>query len=259
MAQPRELPRNTAVIDEVGVVDAKTRAALDAYLLELERKTKSQVRVLIVKTTHGRDVHAFGMEVAQRWQLGGAEEDNGLLVVIAVADRRYAFVTGEGIEDTLPDLYCDTLARKYFVPNFRKNDYASGIYWATLAVARRIAKDAGAQLSGAPPAPARRHRAHRGRRGRGGGAVCGSSAMLIIIVLFFAVLSSRRQRHYRSWGGGGFWAAMLLGSMLGGSRRSGWGGGGFGGGGFGGGGFGGGGCGGGGGGSFGGGGASGGW
>ena len=202
---------------------------------------------LTINSTKGRDIHSFGLETAKRWRLGKKQEDNGALIVIAVKDRRYTFVTGEGIEDTLPDLYCDGVAQRFFVPNFKRGDFATGVYQGTVAVARKIAGDAGVKLSGAPPQPKQGSR----RSSRRGGFSC--FWILVMFVMFGGVLGGRRRRGYGTWGGGGLLQGMLLGSMLGGLGRglgggSSWGGGGFGGG-----------FGGGGGGSFGGGGCSGGW
>ncbi len=247
-AQPRDTPR-TGIIDMAGVVDAQTEAGLNNWLLELEKKTGAQLKVLTIDSTRGRDIHTYAMETAKRWRLGKKQEDNGVLIMIAVADRKYAIVVGQGIEDTLPDLYTDTIARKHFVPNFRRGDYATGIYQGTVALARKVAADSGVRLSGTPTAP-RRGSGRRSRRGRGGGIPCFS--VLIVFIMFGSILGGRRRRHYGAWSGGGLLQGMLLGSLMSGLFRgggSGWSGGSGFGGGFGGGG----------GGSFGGGGSSGGW
>jgi len=253
LAQPTDTPR-TGIIDMAGVVDAKTEAGLNNWLLALEKKTGAQLKVLTIESTRGQDIHSYAMELARRWRLGDKEKDNGVLVVIAVADRKYTTVVGQGIEDTLPDLYTHTIAEKYFVPNFRRGDFATGIYEGTVALAKKVAADEGVQLSGSPPAPKRRS-GRSARRSRGGGVPCFS--VLIVFILFGSILGGSRRRHYGAWSGGGFLQAMLLGSLMSGLFRGGgrgWSGGsGFGGGGFGGG------FGGGGGGSFGGGGSSGGW
>ena len=101
-AQPRDTPR-TGIIDMAGVVDAQTEAGLNNWLLELEKKTGAQLKVLTIDSTRGRDAHSYAMETAKRWRLGKKQEDNGVLIMIAVADRKYAIVVGQGIEDTLPD------------------------------------------------------------------------------------------------------------------------------------------------------------
>lgn len=252
-----ETPR-TGVVDEVGVVSGKHRDQLNGILLELEQKTGAQLKVLVVKTTGGRDHYEYAMEMARRWRLGDANKKNGCLVLIAVNDRKWRIVTGEGIEGALPDLYCDTVAQNYFVPNFRKGDYSTGILVGTSALAKAVAKDAGIELSSAAGV---QMRPARGRRADDrAGAVCGMTCVVLFIlfVTIFRGIARNRRRGRRSWSGGDILTGMLLGQMLGGGRRSGrsswsssssWGGGFGGGGGFSGGG----------GGSFGGGGAGGGW
>lgn len=252
LASAQTFGRNSAIIDNAGVIDTATEAGLNRWLLELEKKTTAQLRILTVESTRGRDLHSYALDVAKANRLGKAGEDNGVLVLIAVKDRRYRIEVGEGIEDTIPDLFCDRVARKYFVPNFRQGNFGMGIYQGTIALAQKIAADRGVRLTGQPPAPA----ARSGRRGRSRGSSICSMFSLVLFFVFFMGSFGLRRRGYRGGGrgGGGLLAGLLIGGMLGNMGRGGssWGGGGFGGGGFGG-------FGGGGGGSFGGGGAGGGW
>lgn len=252
-----ETPR-TGVIDRAGVVDAEAEARINAWLLELETKTGAQLKVLTVETTEGRDIYEFGKETFNRWRLGQKGKDNGALVVIAVKDRKWRTLTGEGIEDTLPDAFCDQVATDFFLPNFRRGDFGKGILDGTAVLAQKIAADANVELSGVPRPvmPARREKS----RGAVAGALCTVVAVFVLMgIMAGGSMAHRRRRGYRSWGGN--WLAwMMLGQLMGGGRRrGGWSGGsswgGFGGGG----GLGGGGFGGGGGGSFGGGGAGGSW
>jgi uncharacterized protein len=271
-AVAQEFGHDSAIIDQAGVMDVSVMAALDRCLIELEKKTGAQLRVLTVVSTNGRDIHDFAIEIAQKQRdragqgktgVGQAGKNNGLLIVIAVKDRRYRIEVGEGLEGTLPDLYCDSIASKYLVPNFRRGDYEGGIYQGAAALARKIAADQGVQLAcGDTEAPGRRHPAQplgSARPAAGSACCCVPLFPLLIFILIVSALSSRRRRHYGTWGGGSFMQAMALGAILNHLGAGGrWGGsswGGFGGGGFGGGG----GFSGGGGGSFGGGGCSGGW
>lgn len=256
-----ETPR-TGIVDQAGVVSAQAKATINAWLLELEQKTGAQLKVLTVETTNGRDIYEFGKETFNRWRLGQRGKNNGALVVIAVKDHHWRILSGEGIEDSIPDIYCDQVAQQYFVPNFRRNDYSKGLLDGTAVLAQKIAADAHVHLSGVPKMTLVQH---RGAGDRVFGA-CGGT-FIILLFIFIAVMRNSRGsgRGFRTWGGGWFWNAMILNSLMNsGRRRGGWGGGsswgGFGGGGFGGGGGGfGGGFGGGGGGSFGGGGAGGSW
>jgi uncharacterized protein len=253
LAAPKLPQPTTHVADYANVIDAASERQIDGWLTELEQKTGAQVVVLTVDTTHGQDIESFTLEVGEQWKLGRRGVDNGVLVCMALKERRARVEVGYGLEGVLPDVWCHRMEQQFFVPNFKRGDYARGLLDGAVAIANQIADSQSVQLSGVP---ATRVRA----RGPGHGGIGGTCSSLFFILIIIALLSGwsrRRGRYYRTWGGGGLFYGMLLGSMLGGmGRRSSWGGGfgGFGGGGFGGGSFGGGG-----GGSFGGGGASCGW
>ena len=252
-AQVLPEPRNH-VEDHAGVIDRGVWAKLDAFLTELEQKTGFQMIVLTIDTTGGEPIEDYALKHAEAWKLGQKGKDNGVLVVIAVKDRRYRIENGYGAEAVLPDAFCDAVARQYFVPNFKRKDYSRGIYEGALALANKVAVDQGATISGMPV----RQVSQRGGRHRtGAGRVLPCFSSLVPLIIIFSIISAlaRRRRGHRAWGGGISPWGVLLG-LGGGCRRPS--GGGLGGGRWGGG-SGGGSFGGGGGGGFGGGGASGGW
>ncbi len=258
VAQSVDLPRpSTHVADLAGVIDARVEAELDGWLTELEQKTTAQVIVLTVRTLGGMPIEQFCIEIAQRWQLGQKGKDNGVLICVAVEDRKYRFEIGYGLEGALPDSWCGTVGREYLRPYFRRGDFGGGLREATIAVVRKIAAEYGVEVSGVP-AP---------RRNLEDNVSAQTVVVVLAILLIAFVLVARgsyvavrrmggRRSDFPAW-----LAASIASEMLSGrrSRRtwggsSGWSGGSWGGGSWGGGSFGGGG-----GGSFGGGGASGGW
>jgi uncharacterized protein len=227
------------VVDLAGIIDDSIQTKLNLYLRELEQKTTAQMAILTVKSLQGQSLEEFSITVAHdKWKLGQKGKDNGVLLVIALNERKYRIEVGYGLEGILPDSLVGGIGRQYLVPYFRKGDYSSGIYAATLAIANKIAQEAGVKITGMPAvnkvSPVGDHQKSSGFLGK------------IISLLFFLAILIIFIKNPRS-----FLALMLL-SALGGRRGS-WGGsgGGFGGGGFGS--FGGGG------GGFGGGGASGSW
>jgi uncharacterized protein len=255
MAQ--QLPARPAdyVVDLAGVIDRGTLQQLNGYLQELERKTGAQMIVLTVSSTQGTPIREFSLKTAEQWKLGRKDRNDGVLVVIAIKDRKWAFEVGYGLEPTLTDGFCGRLGREVFAPYFKKGDYSRGIYEGALVLASAVAGAAGVNITGMPA------RTLPHGRAMGGLGACVSA--LAPILLLFAVLSALFGRRYSTYRNrhchDSLWLWLVLGALSG-SRHghSNWGGGSWGG--FGGGGsFGGGSFGGGGGGSFGGGGASGGW
>lgn len=232
--EPPAAPRDY-VVDLAGVIDDSSKARLNALLLDLEQKTTSQVLVLTVQRLDGESVEEFAFNTKEKWKLGQKGKDNGVLIVVAVKDRKYRIEVGYGLESVLPDSLVGSIGREYFVPYFRQGDYSTGIYTGTVAVVRTIATHEGVRIANGETAAQPR------------GAVTGRPVGIfqavvfgfIALVAFILFITHPRQCFL-----------ILLFSQMGGGR-GGWsgGGGGFGGGSFGGGG----------GGSGGGGGASGGW
>ncbi len=231
--EPPAVPRDY-VVDLAGVIDAGATARLNALLQELEQKTTAQVLVLTVQSLDGEEIRSFGLRMAEKWKLGQKGKDNGVLIVVAVKDRKYRLEVGYGLESILPDSLVGSIGREYMVPYFRQNDYGAGVYAAALTVAQTIASSEGVEISGL-------QRPQRIREtGDARPMSLAQMVMLGIIALVVLVLFITPPRQC---------FLLMLATQMGG--RGGWsgGGGGFGGGSFGGGG----------GGSGGGGGASGGW
>ncbi len=232
---PQEFPEPRGYInDHVGVMQAADVQKLNSVIKELKQKTGAELAVLILPTVKPMGIDSYANTLMGKWSVGSAKDNNGVILVIAIQDKRWAVRTGYGVEGELPDSKVGSMGRDYFTPLFRQGKYSEGVVNFSAAILGILAKKYDVTLTGAPKA--RKH-----RKGRGGW----SSVMgLIVFVVIIGSMFGRRGR-------GGMWPLLLLFGMSGGGWRGG-GGGGFGGGGGGGfGGFGGG--------SFGGGGASGSW
>ncbi|VXB30186.1 TPM domain-containing protein [Enhydrobacter sp. 8BJ] len=274
---------NNPVIDEARILSASDKQAIETKLRSLNDRGLAQAAVVIVPTTNGEDIFDYSMKVADRWKLGKKDTDQGLLMVVAVNDRKMYILTGYGLEGTLPDAVAKRIISDDITPRFKQGDYAGGITAGINRIEERLTTD---------PAILKQADANRVNTNANSNAQLNQEGGIPLIFLglfgFVAgmILTSILGRFFGSIataGGivtlGTIFGAGLLGSMFvafivflfllfrgGGGGRGGRGGGGvvflpgggFGGGGFGGGGFGGGGFGGGGGG-FGGGGAGGDW
>ncbi len=246
-----ERPDNP-VVDLAGIIDAGVETKLNQYLRELEQKTTSQMAILTIKSLEGQSIEEFSITVAHdKWKLGQKGKDNGVLLVVALQDRKYRIEIGYGLEGVLPDSLVGSIGRDNLVAYFKKGDYSNGIYAASLDIAKKIADDAGVKISDMPLVK-KAYQVKRKEKSTGLIGKIGSLRILLIIAIIGII---------------GIICVALLSEFFGlGGRRGYWGKssggffGGFGGGGGGTGGFGGGGGGfSGSGGGFGGGGASGGW
>ncbi len=143
------MPRHF-VEDYANVINDSDERSLNGILQELEQKTGAQYIILTVKTTEGIPIQQFSIELTDKWKLGQKGKDNGMLFVLAAADRKYWFNTGYGLEGFITDQYCGRVGREVLVPFLKKGDYGKGIYQANLQIVQRIAEQSGVVLTGMP-------------------------------------------------------------------------------------------------------------
>jgi uncharacterized protein len=245
-ASAAELPVLTQPVhDLAAVVDADSAAQLDSLSRRLQAATGDVIVVLTIRSFQPEfgDIRDYAVKAFENHGrgIGDREQDNGVLVVLAVDDRRVHVEVGYGLEGAITDGFAGETARLYMRPAFQQGRYGEGLLAGVTRLAARIAEERNVTLADLP-------RLARDRPGSGEVRIPTWVLLLAILAFVLLVRASRRSRRggysSRRPGGGVYWG--------GGSNWSGWGGGGsFGGGSFGGGfgGFGGGGSGGGGGGA----------
>jgi len=139
------------VVDLASIIDDNIEANLNKFLKELEQKTSAQVVILTIQSLQGESIEDLSLSIAHdKWKLGQKGKDNGLLLLVSLQDRKYRFQIGYDLEVILPDSYVGKLGREYLVPYFKKGDYSTGIFSASLAVINVIAADSRVQIAGLP-------------------------------------------------------------------------------------------------------------
>ena len=251
------------IVDNANVIDADSRDRLEAIYQNLKAKADIEFAVLTVPTTGDLDIFDYSLAVARGWGIGSKDgERNGLLLVVAVQDRKYYTQVSRHLEGDLPDGLTGQIQREQLVPAFRKGEYGKGLLNTVQAYVATLGEKRGFSVDGIDQKMAYRGRPTQQTEGTNVKTLC-CGIIIIIFVLIVLFSASRGGPRGRGGGGGGLLQALLWSSIfsnLGNSGRGGWGGsssgwsgGGFGGGGGGfGGGFGGGG-------DFGGGGSGGSW
>ncbi|WP_252152404.1 TPM domain-containing protein [Acinetobacter terrae] len=138
----RGLPTlNEPVVDQANLLSASEKQAISQRILKLHEQGKAQIGVVIVPTTGQEDIFDFAMRVAEKWQLGSAKQDNGLLMAIAVNDRRIQILTGYGLEGVIPDIVASRIIRNQITPYFKQAQYAQGIEAGLVEIERILNMD----------------------------------------------------------------------------------------------------------------------
>lgn len=255
------LPRPTGFVsDYAGVIDLPTKQRLETLLTNLKGRAEIEFAIVVVPTTGDVPIFDYTLSVARGWGIGpGGGEQKGLILLVAVNDRKYQLQVSRHLEGDLPDGVVGEIGRRMRDP-FRQNRYGDGLELAAGTIVATLAEKRGFSLEGID-----RSQAYRGssggtpRRAESGLSFTACCFIIVIVLVLMAIFGrggKRRGGGGFGGGGSGLMNALLIGSVLNSMSNSGsssgWGGGGSSGGGGGFGGFGGGG-------DFGGGGAGGDW
>jgi uncharacterized protein len=223
--------------------------ALERKLVAYDDSTSNQIAIVILPTITGKDGQEYPIEdvalkILRDWGVGNQKNNNGIVILAAIQERKLRIEVGYGLEGAIPDMIAKSIIENDLRPNFREENYYRGFDEAINSIIKAAAGE---------------YKAPEGYRDRDSKKGINFGRIIVGIIIFFVILSmfgggGNKGGGYMSRRGSGWLGPFILGNMLGSAGRgSGWsgGGGGWSGGGGGFGGFGGG--------SGGGGGASGGW
>lgn len=212
VASAREIPNLTGpVIDEAGVLSSGEISELSQTIQSFLPRT--QMQIWIMNSIGGESIEGLSIRAAEKWKLGSAKEDNGVLILLAIEDRAMRIEVGQGLEGSIPDSISARIIDGVMKPAFQAGNYFQGLSQALGHLYYRATGENPGSVQALPEARSRRS----SRR---------SSLFEIIFFLIIIVLQALFGRRRRSgfFGGGGGWGG-------GGGFRSGGGGGGWSGGG----------------------------
>jgi uncharacterized protein len=213
------------VSDFARVLDPQSRAQVEAYCARLEQASGVQMAIVTLPSLDGNPIEDVSNTLFRQWGIGKKGKDEGIMLLLAVQDRKDRLEIGYGLEPILPDGFDGSILRG-IQPLLSQGAYGQALVSGAVQIGSAIARAKGITPQNRQPT---RDRTYTSNRRVG---IPWPVIIIGIVVLIFLL---------RSGGGGGFLAGMILGNLLGsgGRDRDGWGGGGFGSGGGGGGGFGG--------------------
>jgi uncharacterized protein len=197
--------------DFAGVVDARSRAALEDYASRVEQATHAQMAFVVLPDLQDEPIEDVANDIFHSWGVGQKKEDDGIMLVLAVRDRKSRLEVGGGLGGAIPDgmagMVLDDMR-----PALRAGDYGAAMLAAAERLGQTIAQSKGVSI----PAPRIQYRVRPSGRD--------SIPWPLIFIGIFILISILRRGGGGFYGGGfggggGFWTGMLLGQLLNSGRR----------------------------------------
>ena len=126
------------ITDDAELLDAATRQQMTELLAAHERKTGNQVAVLTIASLEGEKLEEFANRVYNTWGLGQKGKDNGVLLLIAPAERKLRIEVGYGLEGDLTDVEASRIIRNVITPAFKQGDFNRGVGDGLRAIVARL-------------------------------------------------------------------------------------------------------------------------
>lgn len=138
-AQTPVPPLTGQVMDHAQILSSETRQTLSDLLRAHEDSTGNQIAILTINALQGEAIESFALRAARSYELGTSEHSNGVLLVVALEERKVRIEVGYGLEGALPDVTAAQIIRNEIVPHFRNDDYDRGVEAGTTAILEAVA------------------------------------------------------------------------------------------------------------------------
>jgi uncharacterized protein len=124
-----EVPKlQTSVYDYANVLSADEKSQLEEKLIKYSDSTTTQIVVITIESLKGEDVSQLATKWGQTWGIGGtAKDDNGVIILIAKAEKKISIRPGYGVEDRLVAGICGEIIRNVIVPEIKAGSFYNGL------------------------------------------------------------------------------------------------------------------------------------
>lgn len=143
----RQFPRPTGYVNDfAGVIDPNTKNQLMALCTELDSKTNAQISVVIVATLSGSSIENYALHLFNEWGIGHKEDNRGLLILLAMSERKYRIEVGRGFETLFPNERVAKIGAE-MVPALKAKHYSQALLKCAKSLASVAAEEKHVQLN----------------------------------------------------------------------------------------------------------------
>ena len=129
------------VVDQTDTLTVAQKDDITGILERIESANGSQVVLVIVETTKPESIEQYSIRLAESAGIGRQDSDDGVLLLVAKADRRVRIEVGYGLEGNIPDATANRIIDTKIIPEFKKGNFYLGLKNGVLAIEEKIAAE----------------------------------------------------------------------------------------------------------------------
>lgn len=127
-------PENSAVYDQAKVLSKETIKTIDKINEEADNTDKKlKIGVYITKDLGDKDVEDTTLEIARKWKIGDKDTNNGVLLFLAINDKKSRLEVSDNLATHLTDIQSKTILDN-MKPKLRSKDYDGAVLDAVKSI-----------------------------------------------------------------------------------------------------------------------------
>jgi uncharacterized protein len=164
------------VNDYAKLLDSYDADKLEKKLIAFDDSTSNQIVVVTVPSLNGEIIEEVAVKTFREWGIGNKKTNNGVLLLIALADKKIRIEVGYGLEGAIPDVVANDIINNDIKPAFKQSNYVEGINKAVDNLSKAAAGE---------------YKIKNDKRGKGNTSSGGSILLFIIILIVVIVIVGR--------------------------------------------------------------------
>lgn len=118
------------VFDNAHILTNEQISNLTEQIKELEQSIGSQIFILTIESLEGEKIEDYSLRIAEEWGIGRKDYDDGILITVALQDRKMRIEVGYGLEKIIRDEVAARILTEDMAPKFRTKNYYEGVHLA---------------------------------------------------------------------------------------------------------------------------------
>jgi len=127
--------------DYAGVLSPEAKREMSLAASWLEEKSGAQIAVAILPQIYPYDIETYAVKLFEQWGVGQKGKDNGVLILVALRERRVRIEVGYGLEGAIPDVLAKEIIEQNILPYFRQGDFSQGLLAGFIEVVKLVARE----------------------------------------------------------------------------------------------------------------------
>jgi len=141
-AKEPNYPQSSGYVNDfAGVLSQEEQGKLETLCQKLEQKTGAEMAIVSVPSVAPLDTKEYAVKLFEKWKIGKKGKDNGILVLLALQEKRIEIEVGYGLEGVVNDAKAGEILDKYVVPYFKEGKFGDGLYSGAVEIATLIAQE----------------------------------------------------------------------------------------------------------------------